>query len=41
MDLSVDWNERAAKKKIVELRVFDPYRNPTQVDKRKYAKVNG
>ena len=41
MDSSVNANERGAKKKTVELIVFQPYRKPTQVDKRKYAKVNG
>ena len=41
MDLSVDWDERAAKKKAIKLIVFESYRKPTQVDKRKYAKVNG
>ncbi len=26
---------------FIALRLFKPYRKPTQVDKRKYAKVNG
>ena len=41
MDSSVNQDERTAEKIAIELRLFDPYRKPTQVDKRKYAKVNG
>lgn len=41
IDSSVNQNERAAEKKTIELIIFQPYRKPTQVDKRKYAKVNG
>lgn len=33
--------EQVSKKSVVELKVEKPYRKPTQVDKRKYAKVNG
>ena len=40
-DSSSNGDERASKKKTIELKVFEPYRKPTQVDKRKYAKVNG
>ena len=40
-DSFADQNERDAEKKTIELIAFEPYRKPTQVDKRKYAKVNG
>lgn len=40
-DSSVNEDERASKKKTFKLSKFEPYRKPTQVDKRKYAKVNG
>ena len=33
--------EQVSEKSFVELRIEKPYRKPTQVDKRKYAKVNG
>ena len=33
--------EQVSKKSVIELRIKSPYRKPTQVDKRKYAKVNG
>ena len=33
--------EQVLKKSFKELRIEKPYRKPTQVDKRKYAKVNG
>ena len=33
--------EQVSKKSSIELRIKSPYRKPTQVDKRKYAKVNG
>ena len=33
--------EQVPKKIFKELRIKNPYRKPTQVDKRKYAKVNG
>ena len=39
--LPANRDERDAKKKAIELIIFDSYRKPTQVDKRKYAKVNG
>ena len=34
-------SKRGAEKRLVESKSFKPYRKPTQVDKRKYAKVNG
>ena len=33
--------EQASEKSFLELSIEKPYRKPTQVDKRKYAKVNG
>ena len=36
-----NWSKHAAEKRCTGLIVFKPYRKPTQVDKRKYAKVNG
>ena len=34
-------SEHVAEKRLFRRGVFNPYRKPTQVDKRKYAKVNG
>ena len=33
--------EQVSQKSFKELKIEKPYRKPTQVDKRKYAKVNG
>ena len=33
--------EQVSQKIFKELKIEKPYRKPTQVDKRKYAKVNG
>ena len=33
--------EQVSQKSFKELKIKRPYRKPTQVDKRKYAKVNG
>ena len=37
----INQGERVVEKRRIRLIVFKPYRKPTQVDKRKYAKVNG
>ena len=34
------FREQVSKKSFKELIIMKPYRKPTQVDKRKYAKVN-
>ena len=36
-----NFTEQVSQKIFNELRLEKPYRKPTQVDKRKYAKVNG
>ena len=38
---TMNLTEQVLKKSFKELRIEKPYRKPTQVDKRKYAKVNG